>query len=115
MASVGEFPVHIPSVQGKVVASFAFVAVAVLLVPAVACSPWVDTFVVDYNRVPLDRVAVQAQAQAGAFPGSEEAMHWMEVAGMVLPLVEVEGMRAAPLASAVLPQDLTLKITMHLK
>ena len=113
MASVGEFPVHIPSVQGKVVASFAFVAVAVLLVPAVACSPWVDTFVVDYNRVPLDRVAVQAQA--GAFPAFEEAMHWMEVAGMVLPLVEVEGMRAAPLASAVLPQDLTWKIRMHLK
>ena len=73
MASVGEFPVHIPSVQGKVVASFAFVAVAVLLVPAVACSPWVDTFVVDYNMVPSDRVAVQAQA--GAFPASEEAMH----------------------------------------
>ena len=111
---MGEFPVHIPSVQGKVVASFAFVAVAVLLVPAVACSPWVDTFVVDYNRVPSDRVAVQAQGQAGAFPASEEA-HWMVVAGMVLPLVEVEGMRAAPLASAVLPQDLTLKIRMHLK
>lgn len=39
VASVGEFPVHIPSAPGKVVASFAFVAVAVLLVPAVACSP----------------------------------------------------------------------------
>lgn len=35
VASVGEFPVHIPSD----LASFAFVAVAVLLVPAVACSP----------------------------------------------------------------------------
>jgi hypothetical protein len=34
-------------------------------------------------------------------------------AEMVLPLVEVEGMPAAPLASAVL--DLTLKIRMHLK